>query len=203
MRTSKLFFVDVETTDLPENDPGAEIIEIATAVLDLDTWAVTDEWSTLVAHSAPMGAFTQKAFTGVDFTGAPLSWWALTLLLKQWEKCAGAWTGQNPDFDRGMVRSTSGRMGVDFIRPPGADYHVFDVASMMLPYVLRGEVESVSLRNTRLWAGQFGEQTHRAPGDVRDTIAVLLEILVRSKGAEPATEISPGCQSGKYAADGA
>lgn len=179
-RIAKLFFVDVETTDLPENDPAAEIVEIACGVLDLETWEVSGEWSTLVAHSRPFG--TQgpcppcEVFRLTDFTNAPLLWRALAELFRRWRACGGAWTGQNPTFDLRFVRDAADRLIVDMPRFPDVDYHVFDVASMMLPRMLRGEVEGVGLSKTRLWAGcEGGYQTHRAAQDVSDTIRVFVK----------------------------
>ncbi len=178
-KIEKLFFVDVETTDLPENDPEAEIIEIACAALDISTWEVSREWSSLVKHTRPMGEFTARHFAAVDFSKALPIDLAIQHLLGAWYSCAGSWTGQNPIFDLGFLRPAAASAGFPWPTSPAVDYHRFDVASMMLPYVLRGEVESVSLRATRKWAGIAGEQSHRAAGDVSDTIAVFRRIMGR------------------------
>lgn len=176
-KPQKLFFVDVETTDLPENDPDAEVIEIASAVLDLITWEVSAEWTTLVKHSRPMGAFTAQHFGGVDFSRALDPSNAVETMIDRWRASGGAWSGQNPIFDLGFLRPLAASCGFPWPKSPEVDYHRFDVASMMLPRVLAGEVESVSLRATRGWAGITGEQSHRAAGDVSDTIQVFKRIM--------------------------
>jgi hypothetical protein len=178
-KVEKLFFVDVETTNLPENDPEAEVIEIACGVLDLRTWETSGEWSTLVKHSRPLGDFTAKYFSRVDFSRALDPSNAIETLIMRWRACAGSWSGQNPIFDLGFLRPLAASCGYAWPGSPDVDYHRFDVASMMLPYVLRGEVESVSLSKTRVWAGCEDEQAHRAAGDVSDTIRVFRRIMGR------------------------
>jgi len=180
-KIGKLFFCDCETTDLPDNDPEAEIIEIACAILDVETWRVSGEWSTLVRHSRPYGDLTAATFSKVNFGNALDLDLAVAGLFRRWRESGGAWIGQNPDFDRGMLRPAARSCGVPWPHKPEVDYHVFDVASMMLPYLVRGEVGGVGLKTTRVWAGCQGEQSHRAMGDVRDTIRVFSKIM----GAQP------------------
>jgi DNA polymerase III epsilon subunit-like protein len=176
----RLLIVDTETTDFLANDPEAEIVEIAAAVLDLQEWRVLGFIHSLVAHSRPMSAFTAKNFADTTFVDNPPLDYVLESLFNMWETYGGAWFGQNPDFDFSFIKPAAKRLGLAWPQPPKADYHVMDLGSMMLPYVLRGECESVSLRHSRKWARIPGQQSHRAKGDVIDVIGVLSEVIARS-----------------------
>lgn len=176
----KVLIVDTETTDLLTNDPHAEIVEIAAVVLDLHSWRVLSSMHSLVQHTRPMCDFTKKQFADVSFANAlPLDY-LLESLLNTWTNHGGAWLGQNPMFDLSFVKPAAEKYGLAWPLPPAVDYHPLDLASMMLPYVLKSEVESVSLRNTRIWAGMKGPQSHRACGDVSDVIHVLAQVIARS-----------------------
>ncbi len=178
MGIEKLFFVDAETTDLPENDPDAQVIEVACATLDLATWEISGEWQTLVKHTRPMSEFTRKYFGDKDFVGALTQEEAILELLYRWQNSGhGTWAGQNPRFDLGFLQPMAKKIAMAWPTHPTVDYHVIDVSSMALPFVMLGKVESISLRSTRKWAGMKAEQSHTAFGDVMDTIAVFGKIM--------------------------
>lgn len=179
--SDKILIVDAETTDLLTNDPLAEIVEIGAAVLNLRTWTIEGSLISLVQHSRPMSAFTSKSFAGVSFEKAPPLDYVLECLLNLWTEHGGAWFGQNPHFDLSFIKPAVKACGLSWPEYPAVDYHVFDLASMVLPYVLRGEIESVSLSKSRVWAGCKGQQLHRAGGDVQDCISVLGEVIARTR----------------------
>jgi hypothetical protein len=179
-RLKSLLVIDFETTSLPEQDPDAEIVEAAVAIFDVDTGAIRSRWSTLVQHTRPMSDFTADKFSGVDFTGAMTLREAMCEIEHSWLTSRGAWTGQNPDFDLGFARRAFADCNIPWPKYPDVDYHILDVASMAFPYVARKEISRVSLRNTREWAGLKGGQTHRAMGDVDDSIEVMRYIFGRT-----------------------
>lgn len=180
-----LMIVDVETTDLPSNDPDAQIVEIAAAILDCQSGVIAYRYSDLVRFSRPVCDFTAKHFAGVDFSGALDIVPALEKLFTLWRGFQATFAGWNPMFDLTMIRKEAEDYGIAIPKPPEVDYHVVDISSMTLPYVLRGEIEGMSLRHGRLWAGQKGEQNHRAMGDVLDAAQVFREVMMRTKGLDP------------------
>ncbi len=182
-RIKKLFFADCECTDLPKNDPEAELIEVAGAILNLETWQVEESYTTLIQHSRPLATSGRnppaRTFAGVDFGAAIPLPDALRNLLSLWSFHGAAWIGQNPPFDQGLCKPAAAKHGIRWPEWPEVDYHTFDVASMMLPRYLWGEIPSVSLEASRLWAGCTGSQSHRAMGDVQDLIQVFRKIVLR------------------------
>jgi DNA polymerase III epsilon subunit-like protein len=96
-----------------------------------------------------------------------------------------AWIGQNPDFDLRFIRRDVRRCLFKMPVYPEVDYHTFDLASRILPLVLRDELPGVGLKHSRKWAGVPGEQTHRAMGDVQDAIAVWNALALYDHGLPP------------------
>ncbi len=201
-KITELVFTDIETT-AKTFTPGFQqtatdqTIEIACARVDLQTRKIVDRYETLVRPQpgnpqvlwngilgAPaawdLGTFHLKSdrFKNADWASATYLREALTVLSERFLTPGATVAGQNPQFDlRHYVRDYNA-CGVSF---PLINYHVIDTSSpSIFPYML-GEVESLSLRHTRTWAGVDGQQSHRAMDDVLDSIQVFFALADRFK----------------------
>lgn len=98
-----------------------------------------------------------------------------------------AWTGQNPTYDWDQLSYNAEACGHVWPEHPEVkvDYHTFDIASRMLPLILRNELPGVGLKHSRAWAGVPGEQSHRAMGDVQDAVAVWNALALYDHGLPP------------------
>lgn len=164
----QLLFLDCETTGLDETTD--EIVEVAGALVDLQTREVMAHCSHLVQHTKPIG-FQPERWEAFNWNEA----WPLHEAMTNLAHLMNGQTiaGQNPGFDVRFIRAAMARCGIPY---PETDYHLVDVSSMAIPLVMAKRVEGISLRHTRLWAGCTGEQTHRAFGDVVDTIEVFFKL---------------------------
>lgn len=94
--------------------------------------------------------------------------------------------GQNPAFDMKFLRhwwttlQERGELHNDF---PKMDYHLIDVATLVVPLWTTGLIPGLSLRHTSPLFG-LGEQRHDAMSDVRQTIEVFRHVV--KKIYEPA-----------------
>lgn len=182
-KINTITFIDVETTGLdPETDSILEICWGKVAVTKNCPVAAVEWGGGLVSpsknpHPLLYTAWQPERFFGADWDQSK----PLAMRLGELRTClyGSAIGGQNPLFDIGFLRAGYRNVGGEMPKHPDIDYHVIDVSSMAIPLLLRGEVEGVSLRSTRLWAGLTGEQSHRAMGDVEDTIVVFQKIITR------------------------
>lgn len=192
-KIAKLFFVDTETTGLnPDSD---QVIEIAASVCNIGPHGeaiLETEYHALIRPMVAMSEFSARNFAAETWDGAVSEPVAVARLLNLWRESKATWIGQNPvKFDWAFLQRSAAywhlatcddpklRAALQWPDSPDVDYHVFDLASMMLPIVNAGECEGVSLRNSRIWAGLTGTQTHRAQGDVSDMIRVYNAIQER------------------------
>lgn len=186
----KLFFVDTETTGL---DPLIDqVIEIAASVVSIgygNQAMIEAEYHALIRPYTHLSEFTAQHFAAETWESAVPEDVAIRRLLDMWRAHSlvdrAAWIGQNPKFDWSFLRPAARLHVIPWPESPEVDYHTFDLASMMLPIVLSGECESVSLRSSRVWAGLTGPQQHRAPGDVSDMIHVWNAIQRREAERHP------------------
>lgn len=185
-----LLVVDTETGGLEPSD--ACMIELAAQVLEVRPGGLEPgaDFHSKIKPDRPVHpkAAAVNGYTPEAWADAP----ALVDVLRAFVKFAEAvckayscdvmWAGCNPLFDLKFYKSDSKRAGVP--TPDGLSYRVIDVQSMCFPLLLRGEVESLGLRNLRTWAGCEGEQTHTAGGDVLDTCQVVGAFLLRGNDDE-------------------
>jgi DNA polymerase-3 subunit epsilon len=167
----KIVFIDTETTGL---DPITDLmVEIAAVHLDPKTGEVLDAYESLVCvpKTAIAAAWQPKRFDGCRFHEAPLLEDVLKALAPMLEGATIA--GQNPHFDLGFLIGAHTDAGLPM---PKLDYHTIDTGSMVIPLVMAGVIPGMGLRHSRRWAGQSGEQSHRAMGDVLDCIAVFRRV---------------------------
>jgi len=78
--------------------------------------------------------------------------------------------GWNVHFDLSMLKNEFSQFGIT--KMPW-HYHSFDVASLMLPLYLRGEVKSLSLRNACDYFRVSNQGAHSAKGDVMRMVEVF------------------------------
>ncbi len=84
------------------------------------------------------------------------------------------WTGSNvTGFDLPFLRSDFARVDLALPGKPKFTHRTLNTESLCFPLYARGETEGCGIRHLRKWAGLDGEQSHRAMGDVNDTIAVI------------------------------
>lgn len=179
-KIDSITFIDVETTGLDSELDS--ILEVCWAKVAIPSLEVVHSGGGLVSPNKNPHPFLYTAWKPERFNGAnwafaePLHRRLLDLRACMLDSAIG---GQNPMFDIGFLRTGYHHIGCEMPKHPEIDYHVIDVSSMAIPLLLRGEVEGVSLRSTRLWAGLTGEQSHRAREDVDDTIEVFRKIITR------------------------
>lgn len=184
-----LVVVDTETGGL--NPDEADIIEIAALSVMIDGSEIVegDLFSSKVRPMLPVsdGAAKVNGYKEEDWADAPdadlvmgafVEWSAEQEQIARkatGKKTKPMWTGSNPDFDIRFVFAVCRR---NAISPPDSyHYKPLDLGSMCFPLMVTEEVDSLSLRALRKWAGMKGKQTHTAVGDVYDTVQVLRAIL--------------------------
>lgn len=205
-----LTFVDIETTALlgPESDADA-IVEIAAARVNLKTRETEEHFECLIKPcgtqatisqypSIPsawnLGEYHTKAghFRGADWSKAMNHTLAMEILLDRFLIEGATIAGQNPGFDLRHLQRDFEAMG--FFPWPKLDYHVPDLCSPALFLVMAGKVESVSLRSLIPWAyaDPNRKQSHRAMGDVKDSIRVFFAMFdFFTRGLAPAPGEGP------------
>ena len=183
-------FIDTETTGL---DPfkGDRIIEVACALVSMETLEVTDTWQAIcddIHDNIGIGEYHANAgtFKGVD--------WSLGIPRKQvmgglFQRMQGALViGQNLSFDMKFLRNEAKLLGLEF---PKTGRQI-DTVPMSFPLMWMGITQDLKLESTRKWASREGKQEHRAMGDVLDTVAVFAKIMrVFQGGAVPPPSSKP------------
>ena len=198
-----LDFVDTETGGFDASRHA--LLEVAVVRVDPRT---LEERGRLVARVRPAPglvvdpeAAAVNGYTPEEWATAPTEAEALPAVAAMLR--GAMFAGQNPAFDRDFLRAAFDRAHLSW---PAGDYHLLDVASLAWPLVVRGDVDSVSLRKVSAWMGLpplAGH--HRAEADIDRTIEVyrrLLEIYRPERAAsghEPCDQCTdadpcPGCE---------
>jgi len=219
----RLTFLDVETTAILGPDSRQDsVIEIAAAVVDLESRSVVDRFDTLIKpwglqsdlfydlkrdttdptawpRGWRLGEFHTKAghFDEADWSKGIDYTLALDILLDRFVTEGATIAGQNPRFDIDHIRRDV--EGID--RPwPKIDYHVPDLCSPALFLVMAGITDGVSLRNVIPWAyaDKDRKQAHRARGDVEDAIRVfwaMFDFFTRGIAPNPGEILGPSTEN--------
>lgn len=167
-----LVFVDVETTGLA---PESRVIEFAVYRTkpsevfrffenEIRSWKIMPpEGCYIELKAIEINGFSRELWEGA------LPFWQLSSEFTEYLHDAIV-AGWNVSFDIMMLENEYRRF--DTNRMPWY-YHSFDVASLMLPLYLRGEVKSLSLRNACDYFRVSNRGAHSAKGDVMRMVEVF------------------------------
>lgn len=164
--------VDTETSGTSVDQD--RILEIACVMLDMKTWKIVDEWETLIAGGEKIQGnyhLSRGTFSGADWSKSVTIDRALVRLFEVMHKRTLG--GHNVAFDVDFLKMEARRSKLGF---PWINYHRVDTMYQALPLLQSGRVPNLKLETLRTWAGQSGTQSHRALGDLHDTVAVLKKL---------------------------
>jgi len=175
---TSLLFLDTETNGLDPNK-GCCVLEVACARLDLATGQISDTYEALIhGGDAIQGDYHKRegTFRDADWSKAVPRREAIGQLFARMEGSTIA--GHNVKFDIKFLRAEADLLKFYW---PTTQYHEIDTVAMAAPLLFAKKVSSLSLETLRTWAGRTGKQSHRALGEVMDTIAVFQKMteLVR------------------------
>lgn len=172
-------FIDIETTGL---DPKTDYVsEIAVIVADARTLEVETPISPKVR--IPPGAMSPAI---ADINGYDQATWdrdavpwgrALALIAPLLDGCTIA--GHNIGFDLAFLRTGWDRY--PSARPKDIDYHTLDTASLVMPDVHLGRIESPSMRHVRPALNLPGDRPHTALSDAYDSLRIARHYWARAK----------------------
>lgn len=167
-----LVFVDVETGGLDAKNDA--LLEVAAVCVFGDTPA-----SVIHRYVLPVGNITPRAreLNGYDEDvwrerGAVPLKNAVRDLAAFFKACGekAFFCGHNPRFDYDFLTRAFARVRRPF---PATDYHLLDTASLAVPLLLAGDVESLSLKSLCEFMGTIPQPDHSAINDVRATLSLF------------------------------
>jgi len=170
----RVLVLDTETTGLFRKGFVPRVIELAAALVELPSGRVVARWASLVDPETPVPPEASRAngIYAADLVGAP-RWADLWPRVRERVALSGAVAvvAHCADFDRRVIEADCARIGV---APPSWPWACSrDLARVELP----GR-KSYSLQALRASEGLTVDGTaHRASGDVRVTVALLLHML--------------------------
>lgn len=185
MRETKLLVIDTETTGL---DPQTDcIIELAACSVVIDTDKLIFNgpmFATRVLPSCPVpeNVAAINGYSGKEWENAPpMSEVGQQFIRWIYEKLSGdgwIWTGSNVGgFDLPFLRADLARCCMSLPTKPKFERRVLNTESLCFPLLATGKVDSLGIASLRKWAGESGDQAHRATADVADTIHVISTYL--------------------------
>ena len=170
----RVLVLDTETTGLFRKGFVPRVIELAAALVEVPSGRIVARWASLVDPETPIPPEASKAngIYAADLVGAP-RWADLWPRVRERVALSGAVAvvAHCADYDRRVIEADCARIGV---APPSWPWVCSrDLARVELP----GRA-GYGLQALRVSEGLAVEGTaHRASGDVRVTVALLLHML--------------------------
>lgn len=176
MKYPHIAFFDTETSGLDPN--SQEILSLAIIRVDAKTFETIGTFYKKIQptriHLASPKALEINGYTADKWTEAVSLKTALeeaTGLLKN-----AIWGGHNVSFDINFLSASFANTGVTM---PRNDYHKLDTMLLAWPYLVRGEITSMSLDSMCKLFSISRPEPHDALDDVKATIEVAKRIIMR------------------------
>lgn len=176
MLNKNMLIIDLETTGLSRW--RHEIIEIAILPVDIRTMEQCGDMYHRKVKPVKLKTADPKALEINGYT--PEGWKDaidlddMLLEIQPILKNKGMFAGANPQFDYGFLEYAYKEHSIKF---PYMERRMFDVATLALPLLAMGYIESVSMSKLCEYFEIERVAAHTADGDVRDTLAVMRKLM--------------------------